>query len=227
VVENYTKTSSATYEPKQSDKEFYYSPEVGVVICGERGSTVDQLNHIAFDSDDDVAQFDVINWICLDSGAVNNVATTVEDTFGELETNVKEPKILTMSINNVEYQFEEGMTWREWINSPYNSNLLTIRGSWCAPIENQDLSLIYPITIPIISEKVDKIEDITCDMIACVGGYGVDVDNEIFPVKYETFYSLGGAYIFETPEELLLTILQTKQVLYSLGNQKFGFIAFD
>ena len=32
IVENYTKTSSATFFPKQSDMHFYYSPECGIVI---------------------------------------------------------------------------------------------------------------------------------------------------------------------------------------------------
>lgn len=35
VVENYTKTSSATFEPKQSDCHFYYSPQCGIVVCYE------------------------------------------------------------------------------------------------------------------------------------------------------------------------------------------------
>ena len=35
VVENYTKTSSATFEPKQSDCHFYYSPQCGIVVCHE------------------------------------------------------------------------------------------------------------------------------------------------------------------------------------------------
>ena len=35
VVQNYTKTSSSTFEPKQSDCHFYYSPECGLVVCLE------------------------------------------------------------------------------------------------------------------------------------------------------------------------------------------------
>jgi prepilin-type N-terminal cleavage/methylation domain-containing protein len=37
VVENYTKTSSATFAPKQSDCHFYYSPQCGLVVCLEDG----------------------------------------------------------------------------------------------------------------------------------------------------------------------------------------------
>jgi prepilin-type N-terminal cleavage/methylation domain-containing protein len=32
IVENYTKTSSATFQPKQSDCHFYYSPQCGLVV---------------------------------------------------------------------------------------------------------------------------------------------------------------------------------------------------
>ena len=35
IVQNYTKTSSSTFEPKQSDCHFYYSPECGLVVCLE------------------------------------------------------------------------------------------------------------------------------------------------------------------------------------------------
>jgi len=33
IVENYTKTSSATFQPKQSDCHFFYSPQCGLVVC--------------------------------------------------------------------------------------------------------------------------------------------------------------------------------------------------
>ena len=35
VVENYMKTSSSTFTPKQSDCHFYYSPQCGLVVCLE------------------------------------------------------------------------------------------------------------------------------------------------------------------------------------------------
>ena len=35
VVENYTKTSSSTFEPKQSDMHYWYSPDCGVVVFAE------------------------------------------------------------------------------------------------------------------------------------------------------------------------------------------------
>ena len=43
IVENYMKTSSSTFEPKQSDCNYYYSPDCGIVVCTEtdKSSTVD------------------------------------------------------------------------------------------------------------------------------------------------------------------------------------------
>ena len=48
IVENYTKTSSATFDPKQSDMNFYYSPDCGVVVFEEASasSTVSDANLI-------------------------------------------------------------------------------------------------------------------------------------------------------------------------------------
>ena len=44
IVENYTKTSSATFEPKQSDKAFYYSPDCGVVVVDDVDADISSLN---------------------------------------------------------------------------------------------------------------------------------------------------------------------------------------
>ena len=43
IVENYMKTSSSTFEPKQSDCNYYYSPDCGIVVCTEtdKASTAD------------------------------------------------------------------------------------------------------------------------------------------------------------------------------------------
>ena len=39
IVEAYTKTSSATFVPKQSDKHYYYSPDCGLVVVGDKNVT--------------------------------------------------------------------------------------------------------------------------------------------------------------------------------------------
>lgn len=46
IVENYTKTSSSTFEPKQSDCCFWYSPDCGLVVCSKTSSTVTDLNKL-------------------------------------------------------------------------------------------------------------------------------------------------------------------------------------
>ena len=44
VVENYMKTSSTTFTPKQSDCHFFYSQDCGVVVCAEKDASVTELN---------------------------------------------------------------------------------------------------------------------------------------------------------------------------------------
>ena len=46
VVENYTKTSSATFEPKQSDMHYWYSPDCGVVVFAEPNADQDKENKL-------------------------------------------------------------------------------------------------------------------------------------------------------------------------------------
>ena len=47
VVENYMKTSSTTFTPKQSDCHYYYSPDCGLVVCTEtEASDVTDLNKL-------------------------------------------------------------------------------------------------------------------------------------------------------------------------------------
>jgi len=46
LVKNYTKTSSATFQPKQSDCHFFYSPKCGLVVVAEADSTIAQLNDL-------------------------------------------------------------------------------------------------------------------------------------------------------------------------------------
>ena len=47
VVENYMKTSSTTFTPKQSDCHYYYSPDCGLVVCTKtEASDVTDLNKL-------------------------------------------------------------------------------------------------------------------------------------------------------------------------------------
>lgn len=44
IVQNYTKTSSSTFEPKQSDMHYWYSPDCGVVVVAEPTKTAAELD---------------------------------------------------------------------------------------------------------------------------------------------------------------------------------------
>ena len=52
IIENYTKTSSATFEPKQSDCSYFYSPACGVVVVAKTNSTVEKLNDLVISGKD-------------------------------------------------------------------------------------------------------------------------------------------------------------------------------
>lgn len=52
VVEAYTKTSTSTFDPRQSDKCFWYSPECGIVVVAEHNSTVLQKNELVVSGKD-------------------------------------------------------------------------------------------------------------------------------------------------------------------------------
>ena len=42
IVQNYTKTSSSTFEPKQSDMHYWYSPDCGVIVYAEPNADQDK-----------------------------------------------------------------------------------------------------------------------------------------------------------------------------------------
>ena len=50
ICENYMKTSSATFSPKQSDCHFYYSPQCGLVVCLETDKVAKEGVATAYDS---------------------------------------------------------------------------------------------------------------------------------------------------------------------------------
>lgn len=46
VIENYVKTSSSTFEPKQSNMCYFYSPDCGIVVVSDENSDVSTLNSL-------------------------------------------------------------------------------------------------------------------------------------------------------------------------------------
>ena len=58
-------------------------------------------------------------------GGVDNVRVVYDSVNNIVWIEGKQPKLITFYVNNydrelLEYQAEEGMTWYEWCNSPYN-----------------------------------------------------------------------------------------------------------
>ena len=77
VVENYMKTSSSTFEPKQSDMHYWYSPDCGVVVVAEPEKTDIELDKYIVSGKDakgnDISS-DSVNaqWIDLTAEISNN-----------------------------------------------------------------------------------------------------------------------------------------------------------
>ena len=78
VIENYMKTSSSTFEPKQSDCNYYYSPDCGLVVCTEtdKASTTDLNALVVSGKDAKGNELDPINanWVnmTVSSGVIEN-----------------------------------------------------------------------------------------------------------------------------------------------------------
>ena len=123
VMQNYMKTSSSTFEPKQSDCQYYYSPEVGAVIVGETGATVSDLNNIYFSDSDDANADGTVQWICLDD-TIDNIATDTKNTVATLQTPIIKSEIKQLSIksnehSNITITYRSDMTWQDWLQSDY------------------------------------------------------------------------------------------------------------
>ena len=72
VVENYTKTSSSTFEPKQSDMHYWYSPDCGVVVFAEPDADIETDLNSQIQSGQDAKGNDLgptTQWIDLTLGA--------------------------------------------------------------------------------------------------------------------------------------------------------------
>jgi len=121
VVQNYTKTSSATFEPKQSDCHFFYSPDCGVVVVAEAGSNKETLNKLIISGMD--AKGNTLgsgtNWL---DTTINAVVNTDGSTTQNPVTPPTNPSnLFTFTIDGRTYQAEEGMTWEKWLQSSYNN----------------------------------------------------------------------------------------------------------
>ena len=82
VVQNYTKTSSSTFEPKQSDMHYWYSPDCGIVVVAEPNKTAAELDGYVISGMDakgnDISGADRdAKWIDLTLNITNNENTEV------------------------------------------------------------------------------------------------------------------------------------------------------
>ena len=91
IIENYTKTSSATYEPKQSDMNFYYSPDCGVVVFSEATNepNVEELNKLIISGKDAKGKevSSSTRWINLTNEAESTVEVVSNYTDEEIADN--------------------------------------------------------------------------------------------------------------------------------------------
>ena len=115
VVQNYTKTSSSTFEPKQSDMHYWYSPDCGVVVVAEPNKTAAELDKYVI-SGMDAKGNDIT------SDSVN--AQWIDVTLGVFTNNSVAPPAqqITFTIAGTQYYAEEGMTWTQWVESDYNND---------------------------------------------------------------------------------------------------------
>ena len=100
VIENYMKTSSSTFEPKQSDCSYYYSPQIGKVVVAPTGSTASEIDAIAKANGADYASVnngELIEWINLSINAgeeqkdwnYNTFASDTKNVYTGYTTNAK------------------------------------------------------------------------------------------------------------------------------------------
>ena len=87
VVENYTKTSSSTFTPKQSDQHFWYSPDCGIVVYAKPDANVVIDLNSQIQSGKDAKGKDLSSstqWIDLTTGSVSNGSSDTEQERDEV-----------------------------------------------------------------------------------------------------------------------------------------------
>jgi hypothetical protein len=129
IVENYTKTSSSTFEPKQSDMHYWYSPDCGVVVFAEPDADIEADLNSQIQSGMDAKGNDLgatTRWIDLtlgtalsggNSSSLPEVGKTLEQyTWAEVKSIISNGKA-------TEYGFSVGATK----SLTYNNNDYTAR----------------------------------------------------------------------------------------------------
>ena len=85
IIINYMKTSSSTFQPKQSDMSYYYSPELGMVIVAPTGSVKADLLSIALASG--APSVETTEWINLTLNAQREESNWTANVWATDSTN--------------------------------------------------------------------------------------------------------------------------------------------
>ncbi len=79
IIQNYTKTSSATFEPKQSDCSYWYNPDCGIVVVAKTDASKKRLNSLVVsgvDAKGNKLNDENANWINI------SIATDIVENTG-------------------------------------------------------------------------------------------------------------------------------------------------
>ena len=112
IVENYMKTSSSTFEPKQSDCNYYYSPDCGIVVCTETDKAeITDLNALIVSGKDAKGKELGPNtkWINVTDGNIVGIITPTEVTF----------TIEFGYFGSEDFTVPAGTTWRQAMDNGY------------------------------------------------------------------------------------------------------------
>ena len=148
VIETYVKTSSATFDPKQSDKCFWYCPSAGIVVAGNSDATAVQLNELVPSGKDakgntltaDTQWIDLTCGEDAGNGGSGNVGGDVSADRDWRNDPYQSNRGFTAELNGTVYSFEimpvEGQTgnyhFENGLNPQgidYNVKLHTVSGS--------------------------------------------------------------------------------------------------
>ena len=187
VIVNYTKTSSATFEPKQSDCHFFYSPDCGVVVVAEAGSDKTTLNKLIISGMDAKGNelgtstnwMDTTTAMIVNTDGTTTTPSQTPNTPDEPNNNPiipdtpAEPTLITFSIAGVTYRAEENMTWENWISSEYNVDGYRIYGGYC--IKRKQVGTMHDPNVVVNPNSYNE-TGIT-DVIIPNGDYRVTVSN--------------------------------------------------
>ena len=125
--------------------------------------------------------FDV-NKTALDAAGVPGL-TVQDQEFDVPDMKHQETAINTITINGTEYQYEDGMTWGEWVGSKYNTSGIKVQGAYIRTADNN-----YVVTQGyIITQNISSKDEITLDMISESRHVTVGADDKIFSIRYATF----------------------------------------